>query len=234
MNKTILIPGWELGQSSFGATKAYLEFFSQFGSLLVVGPTFDIYDNVDLVVLPGGKDTASDRYGEPPSFLNSDPDKFKEFFLDNNLQGYIDKKIPVFGICLGHQMLNLWADGGLTQNVAHEYSEKSRCEKVHTLSFLPNFKKLVIELGLDKKYEVNSLHHQGFTLEQLGAGFDPIAVGPDNVVEAMVHKEELIASVQYHPEEIYDELSIYLINSLLEQGDKYTKKQKKLEIINEN
>lgn len=222
--KKILIPGWEMGTNSFGATKAYLGWISQFGDPIIVGPTYDIHDWPDLIILPGGKDTNSDRYGEAPSFFNSDPDRYKEFFLDNNLKEYIKNGVPIFGICLGHQMLNIAFGGSLNQNVQHPYSDdKNRGELVHEVNLSEKYEGLRKPLKLGKKIEVNSLHHQGFDLDQLSPEFNAILTAPDDIVEAMEHKELPIASVQWHPEEIYDSMSFYLISKLLAKGITKTK-----------
>lgn len=224
MNNTkILIPGWAIGDNSFGVGKSYMEFLSQFGTVMVTPPTKEMFDWVDLVVLPGGKDTSSTRYGEIPSFFNSDADLYKEWFLDFNLQRYIEAGKAIFGICLGLQQLQVFFGGSLEQNVAHPYSEE-RNELAHTVELTPEFKYLASSANrivrLDsktQKFKVNSLHHQGVYEEKLADGFKAIALADDSCVEAMIHKDMPIAAVQYHPEEVYDTLSTYLITTILER-----------------
>jgi putative glutamine amidotransferase len=227
--KLIGIVGWKIGDNSFGATIPYLHFLSHWGDVQILSPS-DRIEDLDLLVLPGGQDTSSFRYGQPPSFYNSNPDAMKEYFLDNNLQAYIDKGTPIFGICLGMQMLNVKFGGSLTQNCYHPYSEKNRSELVHELNFEPEFQHLVKELGYklkkDEGVEVNSLHHQGIEIfTDLSEDFKLIA-SYESVAEAFIHRNLAIAGVQWHPEEIFDKLSVYLIEKLLNYGGKTEKSVK--------
>lgn len=239
-NKKILIPGWSTGENSFGAGKMYLNYFGHFGTVIVGTPTKDIFDDINLVILPGGMDTYANRYRQIPSYFNTNPDLFKEFFLDNNLQGYIDAGVPVFGICLGAQMLQAWAGGELEQNVGHPYSGDDRGKLVHPVEFTEQYDYLHETLDIPRKrkkegkiideYKVNSLHHQGIDINNLAECFEAVLVAPDDIVEAFVHRTLPIAAVQYHPEESFDVTATYLINQLLETGAQAKIEEKKEKI----
>lgn len=211
--KKIGIVGWKTGENSFGVTAPYMQYLSQYGDVMILPPTNTIIKDLDLLVLPGGKDTSTSNYGQVPSFFNSDSDQMKEFFYLNNLKHYVELGKPIFGICLGMQMLNIYFGGDLTQNIWHETSEKSRNELVHPIKYTKNYKHL-LHLNESKEYKVNSLHHQGIQHEQLAEDLIPIAEH-SSIIEVFEHKTLPIAGVQYHPEEIYDTLSDYLITSLL-------------------
>lgn len=211
------IPGWSLGDNSFGAGKAYMQYLSNFGDVLILPMTPTIFKEIDLLVLPGGKDVLSDNYGEAPGYFNTDPDLAKEYFLRNNLQQYLDLEIPTMGICLGFQQLQVALGGSLIQNAWHDYSEKSRSERVHEVKFTPDFKPLQGELKI-KDMKVNSLHHQGIDVDGLAEGLQAV-VTHDGLVEAFVHESRNIAGVQWHPEELWgDAISNHLIFSLLKNG----------------
>jgi putative glutamine amidotransferase len=215
--KKIGIVGWKTGENSFGATAPYMEFLSKLGDVIVLPPTETVFE-LDLLVLPGGKDTLSYNYGQVPSFYNTDPDLMKEFFLLNNLKKYVENRTPIFGICLGFQMLNVHFGGKLVQNCWHEQSEKSRSELVHEIKFTPEYYQLrnaLFEKKTKKEYKVNSMHHQGVLVGELAEPLKCIAYH-EEIVEVMEHTELPIAGVQYHPEEIYDSLSSFLIQNLLE------------------
>ena len=89
MNKLIGIVGWKVGDNSFGATIQYLEYLSMFGDVDILTPSHKIRKDLDLLVLPGGQDMLSSKYGNAPSYFNSNPDVMKEFFFENNLKDYI-------------------------------------------------------------------------------------------------------------------------------------------------
>lgn len=94
------IPGWKLGDNSFGCGVNHLDFISKFGDPRILFPQDDNVD-LDLLYLPGGPDVAPSRYNQIPGFYTSNQDVFRQYFFDNCLPKYIDKGTPVFGVCLG-------------------------------------------------------------------------------------------------------------------------------------
>lgn len=98
--KLIGIPGWSTGEGSWGVAKSYLEYFSDFGKVVILSPDEE-NTNVDLVVLPGGMDMNPRSYGAVPGFKTGNTDVFKQFFFDVNLPQYVQSGTSIFGICLG-------------------------------------------------------------------------------------------------------------------------------------
>ncbi len=209
MRKQIGIPCWSLGDG-LGISIPYLEYFSKFGRIIPLMPDKDIMDNLDLVVLPGGADTSSFLYGEVPGFRNSNADRYKEYFLVNNLPKYIEHSVPIFGICLGMQQLNVHFGGTLYQHGAFPYSTKERGEKVEQITLDKDlfdrrflFRGKVINDNVPKSTKINSLHHQGVFDGNLSSELRPIAVSDAaRNIEALCHKTLPIAGVQWHPEEL--------------------------------
>ena len=102
----------------------------------------------------------------------------------------IDRKIPLFGICFGHQLLHLMLGGEV--NSVHE-SKKMEIGKrtIH----------LRADLRLNLKTtsgEVFVYHSEQVT--KLGAGFTPWAEGDFIPHEASYHTELPIWTIQSHPE----------------------------------
>jgi putative glutamine amidotransferase len=240
-NKKIGIVGWKTGDNSLGVTLAYAKYFDYFGDVIILTPTSTYFD-VDLLVLPGGPDLSSHFYGKTPYFGNSNPDMMKEYFFKTNLPMYIEKKIPIFGICLGMQMLNVAFGGSLTQHILgfeHPYLSDNRSELVHDLTFAPDFQYMKREnVKKSKKDEfhngVNSLHHQAVCFRREGDRLfaDNSDLSPEmdvvaycgEVIEIMTHKNLPIAGVQFHPEELFmsprqqEQTSKFLIENLLSDG----------------
>lgn len=225
MSKKIGIVGWAVGQNSFGVTNSYLEFFSQYGEVEILTPKKGVVP-LDLLVLPGGADLSSSEYGEVPSFSNTNPDLYKEYFYKQNLQQYIDNGTSIFGICLGFQMLGVKFGCKLTQNLLyHSETSNPRNELVHELHQVKGYDDISKEWVIKKEHKkdqiikVNSLHHQGIQLKDFNADeLVPLYAAdnyPSYLVEVFKHKQLPIAGVQYHPEEIYDEISDLLITTLL-------------------
>ncbi len=214
--KRIGIVGWNTGDNSFGITKPYAEFFNHFGQLVILGPSEETID-LDLVVLPGGKDISSYLYGRSPSFYNTDADLMKEAFLKQTLPAYIEKGTPIFGICLGMQQINVHFGGKMIQSIAtHPTSTESRSELVHSLELFGGLSQYNGTTKKDQFY-VNSLHRQAVDPNHFPDCLEVLGQSRSKrpVIEIIRHRELPIAGVQYHPEEIYDKASIYLISELL-------------------
>lgn len=224
-NIKIGITGWSTGENSFGVTKPYLDFFSNFGVVEILTPQKGIRNDLNLVVLPGGADTYAKKYDLSPGFFNSNPDVVKEYFVDTNLDLYINNGTPVLGICLGLQQIAVKFGSKLTQHMYHPYSSP-RSELVHKV--LPPFTDendqyhittdnclVVVQRG-KKDLEVNSLHHQAVRWDDLGQDLEILLLDEDGeYVEALKHITLPIYGLQWHPEEIHDNYSINLIKKLL-------------------
>lgn len=229
------ILGWSQGENSFGVTKAYLHYFGFFGIVRILTPTDTIDEDLDLVVMPGGKDTLPTNYGEVPGYYNSDPDAFKEHFMKVNLPQYINARIPVFGICLGFQMIAVHFGAKLVQNLnlgVHGHSDvdnKGRGDLVNDLIFTPNYVTLETKLLVNKKnkrLKVCSLHHQGVDKDRVPEVLDVIAHTSDGVVEAFRHVELPVAGVQFHPEEDNSALAKTMIKNLIIQSPNFKNENK--------
>ena len=145
----------------------------------------------DGLMLNGGNDIDPAYYGEEVDGamdILADRDEW-EFAL---IKGYIEAGKPVFGICRGFQLINIFFGGSLHQHIEnhrnvvhHVYAvEGSLLHKFHGAEF-----------------PVNSVHHQAVKL--LGEGLDAIATSADDgFVEAFVHESLPIMGVQWHPERI--------------------------------
>jgi len=224
-SKKIGIVGWSIGENSFGVTKSYMEYFSKFGQVEILTPQKGIRTDLSLIVLPGGADTPSWKYGQTPGYFNSNPDIFKEYFIETNLDQYISQGTPIFGICLGLQALAVKFGSKLTQNMYHPYSN-SREELVHkvlvpakdgdgNLLYYESTDTLQTKKST-KEHKVNSMHHQAVRWNDLGSDLEILLIDEDGeYVEALKHKTLPIACVQFHPEETYDFFANKTILNLL-------------------
>jgi|SRR3972149_2476895 len=193
--------------SFFGVGAPYMEYLSQWGPVYPIPPTATAEDIVrffGLVVLPGGSDLNTMRYRQAPNFILYDSDQHLEYFDINILPSLVKAKLPIFGICRGLQTLNVHFGGTLIQNLLSHPHSDPRTQLVHEVSFA---------LGARKSIKVNSMHHQA--VGELGVELRPISYSGDDIVEAVLHEDLPIAGVQWHPEEIYDGISEYLLAHIL-------------------
>lgn len=219
------IPAWSVGENSFGAGKAYLDFIKKYGDPVLLCPMEGILEEVGMILLPGGRDAYAGNYGQVPGYYTSEPDPFKEYFVKQNLDQYIKRGVPVWATCLGMQQLAIHFGGHLNQHIKnHPYSDP-RDEVVHIMEFQGEY--VGWEEMLIKRYKLrfakndergiwtNSLHHQAVPVEGVPDCFDIVAkVG--KVVEAIIHKELPIAGGQFHTEEDHNALGTYMFETLVE------------------
>ena len=102
-----------------------------------------------------------------------------------NIGKSLDKDIPVFGICLGNQLMGL-AAGADTYKL--KYGHRSHNQPV-------------LQTGTDRAY-ITSQNH-GFAVDNntLGKEWEPLFINiNDNTNEGMRHREKPYFSTQFHPE----------------------------------
>lgn len=201
---TIGIVGYKFEERSFGAGINYLEFVSTFGNPRILMPWEEKVD-VDLLFLPGGMDTSPSSYSQVPKFNTGNHDVFKEFFFKERLKNYVGNT-PIFGVCLGFQMLNIYLGGSLEQDLLFHAQSSDRWQTAHKVhaGLRPDGK-------VDKKsphFSVNSHHHQAVTLKSIAPVVKPLLFaenedfeisGEPVIVEAFECKKMRIGGVQYHP-----------------------------------
>lgn len=214
------IPSWKVGPNSFGATIPYIMWVSQFGTPYFINPDHDPndYDNLDAIVMPGGADVDPSRYNDIPSYMAGNINPHLEGFDRNMLPYFVERDIPIFGICRGFQSLNILFGGSIDQHHVHEQS-KDRDDEAHQVKFVDNF-----ETTFDfknKTFKVNSMHHQCIFDEDLSDQLEPILKHNDGTVESYIHTSKPIAGVQYHPEELLDDFAIMLFDYILESKEKF-------------
>ena len=105
----------------------------------------------------------------------------------------IEKKIPMFGVCRGMQVINDFFGGEL-----NTVKDSSHVAKRHNILLTDtNFQKLL----QSDKIEVNSFHNNIIKKESLGNNLQDFAISEkDNTVEGFFHKDLPIIGVMWHPE----------------------------------
>ena len=214
--KTIGIVGYRSEDGTvFGAGCNYLEFISRFGTPRIIFPNDELID-VDLLILPGGLDIAPLSFGAVPCFKTNNQDVFKQFFFEKRLSMYIEAEIPVFGICLGFQMLAVYFGSTLEQHLWRHPQSPARQTAGHWVEPFVEAKNFATQ-----PFEVNSHHHQGVFIDGLSSELVPLAVAKNDtdsdkvLVEAFRHSLKPVMAVQWHPEEWFDKFSCQMMSELL-------------------
>ncbi len=167
-----------------------------------------LYVAVDGLLLPGGGDIHASHYHEalhPKSnFLDAERDR-AELLLARRA---VADDLPVFGICRGHQLLNVAMGGSLFQDIPSQMQDHLIHEQYPALARNQTSHAVMIDASSrlaqivgTTRLEVNSLHHQA--VRDPAPHFNVVAVAPDEVVEAIeLPTKRFVLSVQWHPEDL--------------------------------
>ena len=170
-------------------------------------------DKIDILLLTGGEDVAPVRYGHKESPKLGAVNLMRDDFEFRLLDIAKAKRLPMFGICRGCQVLNVYFGGTLYQDIPSEITPTAKIKIEHSVKgkagLLPMHSAKVVDgtrlasiVGAGN-ITVNTYHHQ--CAMEVAPGFVASAVAPDGVVEAIESSVYPAAGVQFHPEKIlYD------------------------------
>lgn len=160
---------------------------------------------MDCLILQGGVDVHPSIYGktisESQKFMNFDLERDKyELCLINE---FIKQRKPIFGICRGLQLLNVYFEGTLFEDLepagySRHFDRNLEENHTHTISINPDSHLGRIYKG---NQSVSSVHHQG--VDRLGNGLHIEAKSEnDGLIEAFskIDNNHFILAVQWHPE----------------------------------
>lgn len=166
------------------------------------------------LLLSGGVDVAPERYGEEVQpQANVDVDEARDRVEWALLDGARDAQVPVWGVCRGMQVINVYLGGSLWQDIPTQfptqldhYPEAAPDALVHEERVIDRDTALGDLLGREPLL-VNSRHHQA--VKELASGLVPVAVAPDGLLEACelpaangAHPGWWLRAVQWHPENL--------------------------------
>lgn len=184
-----------------------------------------LVDALDGVLLPGSDcDPDPYLYGEEPSIA------LRKVFPEKDgtdlllLEECQKRKLPVFGICYGMQIMNVFRGGSLIQDISSQVEGAINHEQgtpldrpSHQINIEPG--SLLSEmLGVQiRDARVNSHHHQA--VRNVGDGLKAVAHTADGVIEAIESADsaEFFVGVQWHPELSWrnDDLSARLFRQFI-------------------
>ena len=225
--RKIGIPISKVGENSVGLTLNYLEYAAQFGEPVLLLPDSEFRPDLDLLLLTGGADVSTDRYGEMPSYFTGKPDIHKEYFDRVMLPRYIENQTCIMGICRGVQTLNIALGGKLIQHMSHETNKPDDPYKsVHNIKLnvinFWNYQEFAPEIsnirGTERSitYGVNSRHHQAINPRFIGEGLVVLATHEkDHTIELISHETLPIIGIQSHIEDCVDYNTIVLLDNMI-------------------
>ncbi len=116
-------------------------------------------------------------------------------------------KVPIFGICLGHQAI-CEAFGGVVSYASKLMHGKTSDTDLNTNS--------VIFKNMDEKIQVARYHSLSAVQDKLPECLEVIARSDDGDIMAVQHKELKVYGVQFHPESVLTPDGYMIIKNFLE------------------
>lgn len=158
------------------------------------------------LLLTGGGDIEPWRYGRAPGpDLGLDPARDQaELVL---FQAAWQRKMPIFGVCRGAQLINVALGGDIYQdldadrgegenrgNALHQHGSEERYGLHHPVEVTAS----QLSRLIGQRPTVNSHHHQG--LRRIAPELTAAAFAPDGLCEAVLGRDRPLLAVQWHPE----------------------------------
>jgi putative glutamine amidotransferase len=187
-----------------------------------------VVDGLDGILLPGSdSDVDPLRYGQQPhpNLGTVHPIKDETDLL--LIAAAERKRIPLFAICFGMQVLNVSRGGTLIQDISSQVPDAIKHEQgvprdrpSHRVNLAEQTK--LAKIAAVENLLVNSHHHQA--IETLGADLVATAWSPDGLIEACEdpRADRFVMAVQWHPELGWEEdpVSQRLFETFVEEAAK--------------
>ena len=165
-----------------------------------------VVEGLDGILLPGSdSDVDPLRYGQEPHPELGSVHTIKDQTDLLVIEAAERKRVPIFAICFGMQILNVSRGGTLIQDIKSQVPDAIKHEQgapreraSHRVRLLENTKLANIAGAVDAI--VNSHHHQA--IESVGADLVATAWASDGVIEAIEdpRPDRFVMAVQWHPE----------------------------------
>lgn len=186
----------------------------------------EIFELVCGIIVTGGPDLDPRSWGAEQNPMTDPMKSPRQEFELALVKKAVERRIPLLGVCLGAQLINVALGGTIQQDVPSAFPDSNirHRKKVgclfteHPVTVAPD-SLLFKVIGNKSEILVNSSHHQA--VEKVAPGMQAVARAPDGVIEAIESTEpdeRPIIAVQWHPEYLTDReehlnLFRWLVNS---------------------
>ena len=206
MKPIILITGGSAaaanGTPQWALNRNYAEMVAKAGGIPILAINDDVIaeyaEIADGLLLSGGKDVATNLYGQEKMFDNIFVDEARDIQEWKILDAWVPTKKPIFGICRGVQVMNAYFGGTLVQDIPSQLGGEHSKGVNHEIEIK---KDSILGQLFGESMLINSYHHQG--LDKIADGFVATAwsdAGGHKLAEAIEHESLPYWSVQWHPE----------------------------------
>ncbi|WP_416417209.1 gamma-glutamyl-gamma-aminobutyrate hydrolase family protein [Paenarthrobacter aromaticivorans] len=182
-----------------------------------------LLDAVSGVLLAGGRDIDPVLYGEDPHELNDRPLRVRDVLEISLVEEARRRRMPVFGICRGMQLINVALGGTLHQHLTEVTELKPHRDLVgtftsHAVTVLDGTR--LSDILKERTLDISSHHHQGVKI--LGRDLRVAASAPDGIIEAIEDPSaDFVLGVEWHPEEQFDNEGADLFREFVHAAQRY-------------
>ena len=186
---------------------------------------------VDGILIQGGLDVDPSFYNEPRHPLLGKTNVQSDKYTIEVIKQAFAKKIPILGICRGHQILNVAFGGSLYQDLSdagkevshHRQNMSEFCHPTHSINVTKNTLLSKI-FPNNETLQVNTMHHQA--VKKVAGNFEVDAMSDDGIIEAIHYNsdEQFVLGVQFHPEQLIrceGKEFIKIFEKFMEEAQKY-------------
>jgi putative glutamine amidotransferase len=155
------------------------------------------------LLLMGGTDVNPSRYGAVAQTETDQPDDERDQVELDLIHDAMERDMPIFAICRGLQILNVYHGGTLVQHITatarHDPEKDDHSGPAHEVVFMADSR--LAEIAGANEWQVNSRHHQA--VNTIGDGLWLAARdAEDGIVEGLERKDRrFVVAVQWHPED---------------------------------
>jgi putative glutamine amidotransferase len=195
-------------QNAFSLPAGYVDAVRRAGGIpLLLAPgepaLGELLATLDGFILPGGGDVEPSRYAGRPHETIYMVDAERDATELALVQGVCERRIPLFGICRGTQVVNVALGGTLIEHlpdivgdqVPHRLPPHKPAEHVVRVQ---TGSRLATILG-ETEFACASWHHQA--IRDVAPGLNVVARAPDGTIEAVeMPGHPWLIAVQWHPE----------------------------------
>ncbi len=203
-----------VGQRSAVLPQGYVDHVTGAGGISVIlpprldvdpGMAAAVLDRVDGLIIAGGADIESSRYGASAHPTSQSPRPDRDSWEIALVQQALARELPLLGICRGMQIMAVEAGGALEQHLPERVGHGDHCLAPgvyarHPVAVMPDTAlAAIIDAG---EHSVPTYHHQGVLAESLaGTAYVISAWHADGTPEAMEDPSARFRmAVQWHPE----------------------------------
>lgn len=159
-----------------------------------------IMERLDGLLLSGGNDIEPRRYGQSPDPLLGTVDPVRDEFEWALLESAVQHGKPVFGICRGMQLINVFFGGSLVQDLGdlaptHDGPHSDLEYRFHPVTTIAGTRAASV---YGSQVAVTSAHHQA--VDAVGSGLRVSGHAEDGTIEIVEAVDRPILGVQWHGE----------------------------------